>query len=82
MLPRMPRTLSDVARPGEPVLKQHQLADPRTTVTNAKLPQLQMTSCMPIQLAAQLGAKSVFIFLLHKQTDTLWKWGPGESPYP
>ena len=36
-----------------------------------------MASCMPIQLAAQLGAKSTFIFLLHKQTDTLWKWGPG-----
>ena len=45
-------------------------------VAHAQLPQLGMASCTPLQLAAQLGAKSTFIFLLHKQTHTLWKWGP------
>jgi hypothetical protein len=67
-----------VARSGEPLLKHHQLADSHAAVIHAKLPQLRMAACMPMQLAAQLGAKSTFIFLLHKQTDTLWKWGPGE----
>ena len=64
------------ARPGEPLLKQHQLAGRHTVVAHALLPQLGMASCTPLQLAAQLGAKSTFIFLLHKQTHTLWKWGP------
>lgn len=64
------------APPGEPLLKLHQLADPHTVVAHAQLPQLGMAACTPLQLAAQLGAKSAFIFLLHKQTHTLWKWGP------
>eukprot|EP00964_Phaeocystis_antarctica_P063496 scaffold38128_cov45-Phaeocystis_antarctica.AAC.2 len=47
LTPRLPRTLSDVARDGEPHLKQHQLADPHTAVHNAKLPQLRSGRTAP-----------------------------------
>ena len=63
-------------KPGEPTLAPEQLANAKSIVIEGRLPEQQLVSCSPMQLAAQLGSKKMFIFMLRKQTNVLWKWGP------
>ena len=65
-----------VGKPGEPTLAPAQLATAGLAVAEGRLTALKLSHCTPIQLAAQLGDKSMFLFLLRKQTNILWKWGP------
>lgn len=69
-------TTGVASKPGEPSLAPEQLANAKSIVTEGRLPDLQLASCSPMQLAAQLGSKKMFIFMLRKQTNVLWKWGP------
>mmetsp|Transcript_379 Transcript_379/g.683 ORF Transcript_379/g.683 Transcript_379/m.683 type:complete len:945 (+) Transcript_379:16-2850(+) len=49
------------------------VGDGRLAYTGGKF---RMAGCSPLQLAAQLGDRKMFAFLLRKQTNILWRWGP------
>jgi hypothetical protein len=63
-------------KPGEPTLEEAQLADTTQVVMDRRLTAMGMAHTSPMQLAAVLGYPKMFTFVLRKQTNVLWKWGP------